>query len=146
MNSINDKLIKNETIIYRTKYHWAIILGPILVIIIGCLALRSQEYHAIALITFGLLWGSFAYINLHKSEIGLTQNRVLINVGFPLKLSYDINLTEITSVEFYQPSLGSMLNFGKIIIVYNNKKKCAFRFISCPAEFVNEVQRQINTA
>jgi hypothetical protein len=36
-----------------------------------------------------------------------------------------------------------MLNFGKIMIVYNGKKKCVLRFVSCPADFVKEVHQQI---
>jgi hypothetical protein len=66
-----------------------------------------------------------------------------------LKRSYEIDLGRITLVDYYQPSLGSMLNFGKIIIVYNGKKKSAIRLVSSPAEFVREVQQQIvalNTA
>jgi hypothetical protein len=47
-------------------------------------------------------------------------------------------------IDFYQPSLGSMLNFGKIIINCKGKKHCAVRFVSCPAEFVREVHQQIN--
>jgi hypothetical protein len=143
MNSIDNKLAKDETIIYRAKYHWAMLLGPILVIFIGGLALKSQGYHAMVLIAFGLIWGVFSYISLRRSEIELTQTRVLINVGFPLKKYYDIPLNEITFVDYYQPSLGSMLNFGKIIIAYQAKKKCAFRLVSEPAEFVRAVQQQI---
>jgi len=143
MNSIDDKLTKNETIIYRAKYHWAVLLGPVLVILIGELAVRSQGYHAMALIAFGLIWGIFSYISLRRSEIGLTRNKVLINVGFPLNKSYDILLNEIMSIDFYQPSLGSMLDFGKIIIVDKGKKKRAFRLVASPAEFVKEVHQQI---
>lgn len=143
MNSVDDKLTNNETFIYRVKYHWAILLGPILVIVIGGLTLGFQGYHAMALIAFGLVWGICSYISLCRSEIGLTRSKVLINVGFPMKRSYDIPLGEITVIDFYQPSLGSMLNFGKIIIVYKGKKKCAFRFVSCPAEFVKEAHQQI---
>jgi hypothetical protein len=143
MNSIDSELKKNETIIYRTGHHWAMLLGPILVIIIGGLSLQSQGYHAMALIAFGLIWGIFSFISLSRSEIGLTRSKVLINVGFPLKKSYDILLNEITFVDYYQPSLGSMLNFGKIIIVYKGKKKCAIRLVSDPAEFVKEIHRQI---
>jgi hypothetical protein len=143
MNPIDDKLTNNETVIYRAHLHWAVLLGPILVIIVGALTLGSQGYHAMALIAFGLIWGSFVYISLGKSEIGLTRNKILINVVFPLKRFYDIPLREIMVIDFYQPSLGSMLNFGKIIIVYSGKKKCAIRFVSCPAEFVREVQQQI---
>ncbi len=143
MNSVDDKLTNNETFIYRAQYHWAILLGPMLVMMIGGLALGSQGYHAMALIAFGLVWGICSYISLCRSEIGLTRSEVSIHVGFPMKRSYDIRLGEILVIDFYQPSLGSMLNFGKIIIVYEEKKKCAFRFVSCPAEFVKEAHRQM---
>ena len=144
MNSIDDTLTNNETIIYRAQLHWAILLGPILVIIIGGLALKSQGYHAMVLIAFGLIWGISSYINLRRSEIGLTQNKVLINVGFPLKKSYDILLNEIIFVDYYQPTLGSMLDFGKILVMDKRKKKYAFRLVAGPAEFVKEVHRQIS--
>jgi hypothetical protein len=143
MNSIDDRLPHDETVVYRTKCHWAMLLGPILVVIIGGLALGSQGYHTIAVVAFGLIWGMFSYISLYRSEIGLTRNRVLINVGFPLKKSYDIPLNEITFIDYYQPSLGSMLDFGKIIIACNGKKKCAIRLVASPAEFVKKVQQQI---
>jgi hypothetical protein len=142
MNSIDDRLIEHETITYRAKCHWAILLGPMLVIIVGVLALRSQGYHAMALVAFGLVWGMFSYMALGRSEIGLTQNRVLIDTGFPARKSYDIPFSAIMGIDFYQPTLGSMLNFGKIIIVYNGKKKCVVRFVSAPAELVKEVHQQ----
>ena len=143
MNSIDDKVTTNETIVYRAQLHWAILLGPILVILIGGLALKSQGYHAMVLIAFGLIWGIFSYINLRRSEIGLTRNKVFINIGFPLKKSFDILLNEIVFVDYYQPTLGSMLNFGKILVMDKRKKKYAFRFVAGPAEFVKEVHHQI---
>ena len=143
MNSIDNKLTKDETIIYRAKCHWAMLLGPILVIIIGGLALKSQGYHAMALMAFGLIWGIFSYVSLSRSEIGLTRSKVLINVGFPLKKSYDILLNEIIVIDYYQPSLGSMLDFGKILVMDKRKKKYAFRLVAAPAEFVKEVHHQI---
>jgi len=145
MNSIYTKLTTNEPIIYRAKYHWAILLGPILMILIGGLALKSQGYHAWALIVFGSIWGIFAYINLQRSEIRLSRNKVLINIGFPLRKSIDILLDEIIFIDYYQPTLGSMLNFGKILVMDKRKKKYAFRFVAAPAEFVKEVHHQIDT-
>ena len=143
MNSIDSKLTKDETIIYRTRCHWAIFLGSVLVIIIGGLALRSQGIHAMALMAFGLVWSVFSYVSLYGSEIGLTRKRVLINAGFPLLKSYDIPLNEISAIDFYQPSLGSMLDFGKITIVYDGRSRCVIRFVSSPAEFVTKVRQQI---
>jgi hypothetical protein len=143
MNSVDSKLTKDETIIYRTKCHWAMFLGPMLVIIIGALALKSQGIHAMALIAFGLVWGIFSYVSLLRSEIGLTGKRVLINAGFPLLKSYDIPLNAITAIDFYQPSLGAMIDFGKITIVYDRGSRCIIRFVSSSAKFVTEVRQQI---
>lgn len=145
MNTIDTKLTTNEPIIYRAKCHWAILLGPILVILIGGMALKSQGYHAMILIAFGLIWGIFSYINLRRSEIGLTRSKIIIDVGFPMRKSCDILLNEIIFIDYYQPSLGSMLNFGKILVMDKRKKKYAFRLIAGPAEFVKEVHHQIST-
>ena len=145
MNSIEKRLTKDETIIYRTKCHWAMLLGPILVVIIGGLALKSQGFHAMALMAFGLVWGISSYMSLQASELGLTPTRVLINAGFPVVRSYDIRLDEIVAVDFYQPSLGSMLNFGKIMIVYDGRKRCFVRSVASPAEFVREVRQHISS-
>ena len=143
MNLTDDTRKENETIIYRAQCHWAILLGPILVIIIGWLAIGSQGYHAMMLIAFGLIWGVFSYIRLRKSEIELTANKMLINAGLPWKKSFEILLNEIIFIDYYQPSLGSMLNFGKILIMDKRKKKYAFRLVAGPAEFVKEVHHQI---
>ena len=143
MDSLDSKLAKDETIVYRTKCHWAMFLGPILLIILGGLALNSQGFSAIVLMAFGLVWGIFSYVSLYGSDIALTRKRVLINAGFPLVKAYDIPLNEIVAIDYHQPSLGSMLDFGKIIIVHSRQSRCSIRFVSSPAEFVTEVQQQI---
>jgi len=127
MDSIDSRLTTDETIVYRTTCHWAMFLGPALVIIIGGLALKTQGFSAIVLTAFGFVWGTFSYLSLRGSDIVLTRKKVLINAGFPLPRLYDIPLGEIVAVDYYQPTLGSMLNFGKIIIVRNKQRKCVIR-------------------
>jgi len=119
------------------------LLGPMLLIIIGGLALQSQGFHAVALMAFGLVWGVFSYVSLHRSELGLTRKRVLINAGLPLLKSYDIALSKIAAIDFHQPSLGSMMDFGKITIIYGGRSRCVIRFVSSPAEFVTKVREQM---
>jgi hypothetical protein len=142
MKPINNTLETNEKIIYRAKHHWGVLLGPIIVIFFAWLMIGSKGPQSIVLFAFGFIWGIFSYVSLRKSEIVLTNNRLLINIGFPLKRFYDIPLNNITHFDFYQPSLGAMLNFGKIIFVQKDKKKKAFRFIDSPAELVREVHKQ----
>lgn len=145
MDSKESILSNIDDIIYQTKCHWAILLGPVLVIVIGWLAFPSQGYHAIALIVFGLLWGFFAYKSLYRSEIVVTNDRLIINAGFPIFNTHNIPLNSIIAIDYYQPSLGSMLNFGKIMIVHEKKKRLIIRFVRDPADLVKNVRQQITT-
>ena len=140
MHSVDNNLIENQKIICRAKRHWAALLGPLFIIFVGGLSLRSNLPQSIALIAFGLIWGLLSYFRLRNFDIVLTHNQLIIHVDFPLKRSCPIPLTTITLVDFYQPSLGAILNFGKIIIVQGGTKKNVFRFIARPAEFIKEVQ------
>jgi hypothetical protein len=141
-SSDNNVKTDNERIIYRAKLHWGILLGPAIILFFGWLQSGSRGQQAIVLTVFGVIWGILSYINLRRSEIVLTDNRLLIDIGFPAKKHLVISLDEITNFDFYQPSLGSILNFGKIIFVLKDKKKKAFRFIASPGELVRQVHVQ----
>jgi hypothetical protein len=143
MKAIHHGLTKDETFVFRTKSHWAVLLGPALVIILGALAAKSQGIPAFALMAFGLVWCGFSYISLDRSEMGVTERRVLIHTGFPVPKFYDIPFHKIVAIDFYQPALGSMLNFGRIWIIYEGQRRCSMRFVSSPALFVSEVRQRL---
>ncbi len=145
MDPIDDGPMTDKAVIYRTGRHWAMVLGPLMVVFLGGLSLKSQGFSATVLTALGLFWGISSYTDIQRSELELTRKRVLINIGFPFRKTYDIPLNEIVSIDFYQPTLGSMLNFGRIIIVYGANKRCAFRFVTSPGEFVTSVRQQIGS-
>jgi hypothetical protein len=66
-----------------------------------------------------------------------------MNAGFPLVKSFDITLNKIVAIEFFQPALGAMLDFGKLAIVHDGRSRCIIRFVSSPAEFVTQVRQQM---
>ena len=142
-SSLEKPLAENQRIIYQARLHWAILLGPVLVIFIGWLTLESKGPPAVILIAFGFIWGIFSYLNLRQSDILLTNNHLFIKIGFPLKRSYTIPLDTLTQVKYYQPSLGGLLNFGKIMLIHSGTKKHVFRFIARPALLVKEVQETL---
>lgn len=135
-----DSIEENQRILYRTGLHWAILLGPALLIFLGGLIRDSKGPQSIVLIVFGLVWGLCSYGSLRQSQITLTADRLFIQMGFPLKKVRSLSLDEITLIRYYQPTLGAMLNFGKIILVHGGAKKDSFRFVTRPAELVNGVE------
>jgi hypothetical protein len=133
----------SDKVIYRTGLHWAILLGPGMVLLIGRLILNSKGSQGVVVMAFGVVWGLLSYINFRQSQILLTSDRLNIQIGFPLKKTYTLPLEEISEIQFYQPTLGSILNFGKIMLVQKTMKRINFRFVPRPAELVNEVQEAI---
>jgi hypothetical protein len=140
---IENKPVENQRIIYQAQQHWAMLLGPVLVILIGGLNLESKGAHSIILIAFGLIWGIASFMSLRQSHIILTTHHLMINVGFPFKRSDTIPLDTITLVKYVQPSLGGILNFGKIILVHGGTNKIIVRFIARPALLIKEIQETI---
>jgi hypothetical protein len=145
MNAIAAKPAENQMIIYQAGFHWAILLGPAFLIFMSWLSLKSPNLPTGVLFTCGFIWGIFSYHRLRQSEILLTNNQLIVTLGFPLKRSYTIPLDTITFANFYQPTLGAILNFGKIIIVHRETQKTVFRFVARPAEFVKQIQEIIMT-
>ena len=139
----NVELLENERIIYQTRLHWVLLFGPALPIILGGLSFPTKGLKALVLVLIGLVWGVLSYIKFNYSYIRVTDKRVLIRVGFLVRKPYSITLSDISYVDFYQPSLGSMLNFGKITIIHGKKFKSVFRMVSSPGEFVTAVKGQI---
>ena len=144
MSDHETELLENERIVYQVRLHWVLFLGPLMLIIIGGLSFPAKGLSALALAGIGIAWGVISYIKFNYSYIRVTDKRVLIRVGFLVRQPYSISLSDISYVDFYQPSLGSMLNFGKITIVHGTKFKSVFRMVSSPGELVTAVRGQLS--
>jgi hypothetical protein len=140
---MNEDIRENERIVYETRLHWVLFLGPIMLIILGGLSFPAKGLKALVLVAIGIVWGFISYIKFNRSLIRVTNQRVVIRVSFLTRKPYIISLGDISLIDTYQPSLGAMLNFGKITIIHGAKFKSVFRMVSSPGEFVTAVKGQI---
>jgi membrane protein YdbS with pleckstrin-like domain len=139
----NTELLENERIVYQARLHWVLFLGPAILIIFGGLSFPAKGLSALVFAGIGIAWGVLSYIKFNKSVILVTNKRVFIRVGLLVRRPYSIPLSDIAYVDFYQPSLGGILNFGKITIIHGAKFKSVFRMVSSPGEFVTAVKGQV---
>jgi membrane protein YdbS with pleckstrin-like domain len=135
---------ESQRIVYQTGLHWAMLLGPAMVIFIGWMVMQSKGSQSIAIFALGIFWGVCSSISLQRSRITLTADHLNIQVGFPWKRSLTIPLQEISQLTYNQPTLGAMLNFGKILLGHQGKRNFAFRFVPRPADLINAVQTALN--
>ena len=146
MGHIDDKLGGNEKIVYRVGLHWVMFLGPAILLFLAGISIPANGRPAIVLFIIGLVWAVLSYISLQNTEFVITNNRLLIWTVFPWKKLHDIALVEIANATFYQPSLGKLLNFGKITIVLNSGKRISRRLVNGPYELLKHLSQQIETA
>ena len=151
MGYIDDNLMSEEQVIYRTKLHWITLLIPaILAIFFGLPAIP-----AILDIFFGsFVFGSFlllvaiicgipSFISFKNSEFAITNKRVLMNAGFIRINSLEIPLTKVEAIQVKQGPLGRILNYGTVIITGTGGTAKRFRDIYAPLEFRKKLQEQI---
>ncbi len=135
-------LAKNESTLYTARSHWVLLLGPAMLLLIGGLSIPTKGLSAFVLCAIAIAWGVLCYRGYVNSQIRLTDSRVLVTRGGIYKRTYGINLSDISLVDSYQPSLGAVLNFGKITIVHGGKFKSVSRMIASPVELVTRVREQ----
>lgn len=144
MGYIEDNLLKDETVIYRTKLHWVIFLFPILVVIIGFFAfLENKREAGLITIFIGLLLSISAAVSFLTSEFAVTNKRVIIKVGFISRRTLELLLPKVETISVNQSILGRILGYGTIVVVGTGGTKEPFANISNPLQFHRHVQATI---
>jgi len=133
-----------EPVVYRATIHWAALLGPAMLLVIGGVSVRSKPIPALVLIGLAILWGIFSIYNLRLSEFTMTAKKLTIRIGFPFKRFYEFPYSRISGVDLHQPALGMMLNFGKIIIMQTNGKGVVFRMVAGPMDFITRLRQELD--
>jgi len=100
MGYVDDHLMPNERVVYRTTLHWIVFLGP---------ALAS-------LVLIGLPWLIAAWIKYRSSEFAVTDKRLIVKTGFIQRQTSEMLLQKVESISVDQSVMGRMLDFGTVTI------------------------------
>ena len=168
MSYVRKSLVPGETLMYDTRHHWIVLLGPLLLSLllaalgIGCLvevlAARegrgflmdapTNEMHAfevagIVLLVIAfvvLVWG---FTKRNATEMAVTNKRVLIKTGLGNRRTLDLMLSRVESIGVEETVLGRMLGYGSVTLRGTGGTPESFVMISHPQEFRRSVQAQI---
>lgn len=146
MGYIDENLMNGEQIIYRTKLHWILFLGPIAFAIIAFIFFAGGKDIAPVGILFFLIaivWAVSVFISFKTSEFGRTNKRVLIKVGFIRRNYLETLLTKVEGIQVNQGILGRIFNYGTILIKGTGETSKPFHKIEAPMQFRKKAQEQI---
>jgi uncharacterized membrane protein YdbT with pleckstrin-like domain len=170
MGYVDRNLVPGETLLYRTRHHWLVLLGPIffgLLLLVPGVALLveaiatgdsaglvvgsatiSPKMMAIAgaiLLAAAVITFSYGVAKRNATEMAVTNRRVLIKTGMTSRRTLDLMLSRVESIGVEESTAGRLLGYGSVIVRGTGGTPEAFLIIAHPQEFRRAVQEQIAT-
>ena len=168
MGYVDRNLVPGETLLYRTRHHWLVLLGPVVAgssmlvpgiallmeaivtrdsagLIVGSSTI-SPKLMAIAgavLLISAIITFSYGVAKRNATEMAVTNRRVLIKTGMTSRRTLDLMLSRVESIGVEESAAGRMLGYGSVIVRGTGGTPEPFLMIAHPQEFRRAVQEQI---
>jgi uncharacterized membrane protein YdbT with pleckstrin-like domain len=167
LSYVEKNLVAGEKLLYQTRHHWIVLLGPVLVsLLLGAPGLgllvesiankagKSQPsvsagisaggVAVIGLILLVAAAGTFAYgiAKRNATEMAVTNKRVLIKTGLASRRTLDVMLSRVESIGVEETLIGRLLSYGTVVVRGTGGTPEAFVMIDHPQEFRRAVQEQ----
>lgn len=152
MNYLDRNLLKNETVLFRTRLHWRMYVGPVLFTLLVMtpvavlLYLRGAPLWSPLPVALGLLWLLAAHVRRQSSEFAVTNKRVVIKLGVFTTRSLELLPSKIEGLAIEQDVWGKLLGYGDILVTGSGGTKETFAGIQSPFEFRRAIQEATEPA
>ncbi|MGC2421616.1 MAG: PH domain-containing protein [Candidatus Acidiferrales bacterium] len=160
MGYIERNLVPGETVVYKTRLHWIVMIWLLLEgVLLGAigLAMCVEGYVAkgapagwivaglLCLVVAGALIAA-GMIRRRATEIAVSNKRVLIKRGLISQRSIEVLLPKVESISVNESAFGRMLGYGDVILRGTGGTFETFTRIAHPDEFRRQVQQQAGAA
>jgi uncharacterized membrane protein YdbT with pleckstrin-like domain len=146
MSYIDENLLPNEKVLFRTYLHWVIFILPVVLTFVGLGFLWPHSLLniiGVLLLVVAVFQWFFSFLRYLSSEFAVTNKRVVIKTGFIRRSSYETLLQRIAGIQVDQSAGGRLFNYGKIVIFGVGGEKDYFVNIEAPLAFRKIVLEQI---
>jgi hypothetical protein len=162
MSYVEANLVPGETVIYKTRLHWIVMLGHMLLGILvfdlpglfllgyalthkemDPTTLHLMEGGGAALLIFGAVVIMTGMLRRGATEMAVTNRRVVIKTGLAGRKTIEMMLNKVESIEVTETAAGRMLGYGSIVVIGTGGTPEPFHNMAHPLEFRSQVQQQI---
>jgi uncharacterized membrane protein YdbT with pleckstrin-like domain len=141
MSYVDNSLIPDEQVVFRTRLHLIIFFIPLVLLAISiCLFVYTVPVAGESVLALAVLWFLVKYVDYASSEFAVTNKRVIIKVGVLRRRTVEMLNTKVEAVSVNQGLLGRILGYGNIVVTGTGGTNEPFNGISSPLEFRRAVQ------
>ena len=170
MGYVDRNLVPGETLLYRTRHHWLVLMGPFfggLLLLVPGIALMVEAIatrdsaglvvgsatispkvmvvSGVVLAAAAVIVFSYGVAKRNATEMAVTNRRVLIKTGMTSRRTLDLMLSRVESIGVEETAAGRMLGYGSVVVRGTGGTPEPFLMIAHPQEFRRAVQEQIGS-
>ena len=133
--------------VYFTRLHWIIFCWPILSL---CGALTVQllidplREVSWLLEAFALLWIGMTWVTYYFSSITIKKKQVILRTGVLVRQTVDIPLSKIETIDIRQSILGSIFQYGSIVITGTGGTRHLINYLYRPLTCRRYIEQLMN--
>jgi len=144
-------LLSGERIVFSTRRHWVMFIGPALIVLAGLIAALLPVAADLAplwsapggvLILFGIAMVIARSVRFLSSEFVVTNMRVVMKEGLLARRSDEILLQKIETIGVDQSLSGRLLGYGTLTVTGTGGAREPFQDVNDPIGFRRAVQEQ----
>jgi uncharacterized membrane protein YdbT with pleckstrin-like domain len=145
---VDKHLLTDERVVYRSRQHWVVFTGPVLLLAVAVLPLVISRNNAmlgvssVVLLT-ALIWIVARAIARASAEFAVTNKRVVVKLGTIRRRTVEMLLSKVEEIGVNQSVIARVLGYGTVVIVGTGGSKEVFMLIVDPLEFRRQVHEQI---
>jgi len=149
MRYVERTLTEGERIIYTTRRHWIVLLGPSLLALllaaggIACLFNKDLRIGCPVLVAIAAAVFFAGWLRRAAFEFAVTNKRVIYRKGLVSVATDELFLDKIESVLVTQGLLGRWLNYGSVAVRGTGGSWEPFQDIADPLMLRRRIQEQI---
>lgn len=127
--------MNDSNIVYQARLHWVLFFWPMVLFCVGLfLGFWLEQLHEVSIffIIFSLAWGVMVWVTYQFSCLTIKKKQVILCTGFLVRKTLDIPLAKIESIDIRQSLLGSILQYGSLIITGTGGSRQMVNYLNKP--------------
>lgn len=134
MNEINIDASAN-TIVYKARLHFILFFWPaILLCVAAYIAIAFPQLRIPSLVIgfCALLWEGMAVLTYMTSYLIIKSKQVILCTGVLIRQTTDIPINKVECVDIRQSIMGSLFNYGTLVITGSGGSRQVVSYLSKP--------------
>jgi uncharacterized membrane protein YdbT with pleckstrin-like domain len=130
-----DRNSGDKNVVYFARLHWILFCWPF---ILACIAMligiqiSQLKDVSLFLVLFALIWGLMTWVTYYFSSLTIKKNQVIFRTGMLVRKTTDIPLSKIESIDIQQSVLGSLFQYGNLVITGTGGTRHTISFLAKP--------------